>query len=106
MDGRSTILSFLRHPATIGLLTIPLALIANACSDQGGTQASAGAPAAAGASGQGTATGGTGNPGGGASNTGGTFSTAGAPGNGGIFMPVGGAATVVTVECTGGFPTD
>src|SRR6478735_1234552 len=93
MDGRSTILSFLRRPATIGLLTIPLGLAANACSDQGGTPATGGAPAAAGASGQGT-------------NTGGTLNGAGAPGNAGAFMPVGGAATVVTVECSGAFPAD
>ncbi|HYQ42212.1 MAG TPA: hypothetical protein VER11_09590 [Polyangiaceae bacterium] len=112
MNGRSTLLSFL-HPATIGLLTIPVALAMNGC-DAGSTSAdSAGGPntttgGKSSSSGSGGATNNTSGATstGGVTNTGGVANTAGAVSNGGAFMPVGGSATVVTVECQGGFPTD
>lgn len=108
MNGRPTILSFL-HPATLGLLLIPLGAAVNGCdvgstseTNSGGASASTagtsnpgsgGATSTAGSSAGGVTSGG-------GSNLGGSFSS------GGVFMPVGGSATVVTVECTGAFPTD
>ena len=105
MDGRSTILSFLRS-TTLGLLTIPLGLLVNGCSDQGGTPGSGGTPS--------SSSGATSSGGAGATNTAG-FSNGGnnsggantnSSGTAGAFMPVGGAATVETVACQGAFPTD
>jgi xylan 1,4-beta-xylosidase len=109
MNGRSTILSFL-HPATIGLLMIPLGLAVNGCDvgstseDNGGGSTSTAGKTVTGTGGASntagkTSTGGTTNTAG-TTNAGGTFSA------GGVFMPVGGTAPVVTVECTGAFPTD
>lgn len=109
MNGRSTILSFL-HPATIALLLVPLGLVVNGC-DAGSSSADPGA-------GTSNATGGKTSPGAGGSSstagtsTGGTIGLGGGNGSGGsvsdggVFMPVGGAATVVTVECAGAFPMD
>lgn len=109
MNGRSTILSFL-HPATIGLLLIPLAVAVNGCdagsssTDAGGGASAAGGKTNTGAGGSTNTSGSTSS--GGSTSTGGTSSTGGSLSDGGAFMPVGGAATVVTVECAGAFPTD
>jgi xylan 1,4-beta-xylosidase len=108
MDGRSTVLSFLRSH-TISLLTIPLGLAASACdtgsasvADNGGaTTSSGGASTTQGGSGNATSSGGTSS---GGTGSGGTSS--GGTSNGGILNPVGGAATVPTVECQGAFPME
>jgi len=110
MNGRSTVLSFLRSN-TIGLLTIPLGLAVSACSGSDSTVATGGATntSAAGTSATSGGSGGTGNSSAGNAPTGGTSnagtSSGGTISNGGAFMPVGGAMVVPTVACTGAFPT-
>jgi len=112
MHGRSTILSLLSN-SPIGLVTIPLALAASGCighstaldTGNGPDTGSAGASASPTGGSSGARTSSNGGSGGasatgGGTNSGGTFSS------GGAFMPVGGAATVETVECQGAFPTE
>jgi len=108
MNGRSAVLSFLRSQ-TIGLLMIPLGLVASACdngdsstdANGGGTNTSVAGTSAT----SGGASNGAGMTNSGGTNSGGT-STGGTMSNGGAFMPVGGAAVVETIACQGTFPAD
>lgn len=76
------------------------------CDSGQNSEDTAGAPNASGAGKTGSGGANTaGGAGGGTSTAGGT-NTGGAISNGGAFMPVGGSATVETVACQGGFPTD
>ncbi len=108
MDGRSTILSFLRSH-TIGLLIIPFSAAVSGCSQDGPdpvTYPSAGGPSTTAGNG-GALPGGSGSSNGGASGSGGPSGGGGTSGSAGDFMmPLGGAPPIVTVECQGTFPTD
>ncbi|MEI9950259.1 MAG: hypothetical protein WDO74_15100 [Pseudomonadota bacterium] len=107
MDGRSTILSLLRSH-TLGLLMIPLLSAVSGCSQTGPNDVVP-IPGAAGTSTTGGSGGGltAGTAGALVGGSGGASGGGGTSGSGGEFMmPLGGAPTIVTVECQGGFPTD